>query len=189
VRTGIDLPGEVAGLIPTPEWKEKYKQEKWFLGNTYHMAIGQGDVLVTPLQVNLMTNVIAAGGKKCKPHLNGNTKCPDVQISPEALNIIRRGMVGACSKDGTAFPLFDFKPQVACKTGTAEYVRADGKTGSHAWLTAFAPAENPEISVTVLVEAGGEGSRVAAPIARKVMVKYFGVEDHFNYTVVSGVGE
>lgn len=191
VKTGIDLPGEVAGLIPTPDWKWQTKKEQWFLGNTYHMAIGQGDVLATPLQINLMTNVIAAGGKKCVPHLNKalNAQCSTLKIDDAILEIVKKGMVGACSKDGTAFPLFDFRPQVACKTGTAEYVRPDEKTGSHAWLTAFAPAEDPTISVTVLVEGGGEGSRVAAPIARKILTKYFGVEDKFNYAVVAGEGE
>jgi len=190
-KTKIDLPGEVTGLIPTPAWKEKFKNEKWFLGNTYHMAIGQGDVLTTPIQVNVMTNVIAAGGKKCVPHLNKalSPQCSTLKIDNKILEIVKRGMIGACSKDGTAFPLFDFKPQVACKTGTAEYILASGKTGTHAWLTAYAPAEDPTVSVTVLVEGGGEGSRVAAPIARKVLVKYFGVEDKFNYAAVSGVGE
>ena len=103
--------------------------------------------------------------------------------------MIRRGMVGACSEGGTAFPLFGFKPQVACKTGTAEYVQANGRTGSHAWFTVFAPAEDPTISVTVLVEGGGEGSRVAAPIARKILAKYFGVEDKYNYSAIAGEGE
>jgi len=146
---------------------------------------------VTPLQVNVMTNVIAAGGEKCVPHLNKMSKvqCSMISISEDILKIVRAGMIGACSSGGTAFPLFDFKPQIACKTGTAEYVRADGKIGTHAWFTAFAPVDDPTISVTVLVEGGGEGSRVAAPIARKIFVKYFGVEDKFNYSAVSGVGE
>ncbi|KKU02494.1 MAG: Penicillin-binding protein 2 [Candidatus Amesbacteria bacterium GW2011_GWA2_47_70] len=204
VKTGIDLPGEVAGLVPTPDWKWETKKEKWFLGNTYQMAIGQSDLLVTPLQVNVMTNVIAAGGEKCGPHLLksqipnpksqinsnvSNSQCTKIDINPDILDIVKKGMIGACSAGGTAFPLFGFEPQVACKTGTAEYVRPDGKIGTHAWLTAFAPAEDPAISVTVLVEGGGEGSRVAAPIARKILAKYFGVEDKYNYAAVEGVGE
>ncbi len=188
--TGIEIDGEVAGLVPTPQWKLKTKGEAWFLGNTYHMAIGQGDVLTTPIQVNLMTNVLATGGKKCRPHLSGSkVSCENVKISPQALDIVSRGMIGACSAGGTAFPLFDFKPQVACKTGTAEFVRPDGKIGTHAWLTAYAPADHPTISVTVLVEGGGEGSRAAAPVARKILAKYFGVEDHYNYAAISGQGE
>mgnify|MGYP001561297110 FL=1 len=191
VISGIDLPGEVAGLIPPPAWKEEAKGEKWFLGNTYQMAIGQSDSLVTPLQLNIMTGVIAAGGEKCKPHLNKmlNAKCEMLNISEEILKIVRAGMIGACSSGGTAFPLFDFKPQVACKTGTAEYVRSDGKIGTHAWLTAFAPADDPTIAITALVEGGGDGSRAAAPIIRQVLAKYFGVEDHYNYAAISGVGE
>lgn len=193
--TGIDIDGEVEGLVPTPEWKLATKGEKWFLGNTYHMAIGQGDVLTTPLQVNIMTNILATGGKKCKPHLLGTAiSCEAVKISPEALDVVKKGMIGACSAGGTAFPLFDFASlpngrQVACKTGTAEYIRPDGKTGTHAWLTAFAPADNPTISVTVLVEGGGEGSRAAAPVARKILAKYFGVDDHYNYAAIAGEGE
>jgi len=94
-----------------------------------------------------------------------------VGIKKETIDLITEGMKEACSPGGTAFPLFDFKPQVACKTGTAEFGDPKGRT--HAWLTAFAPAENPEIVVTALVEAGGEGSSVAAPIVRKVLEEYF----------------
>lgn len=185
-KMGIDLPGEVEGLIPTPEWKKKVKGELWFLGNTYHMAIGQGDILVTPAQVNVMTNILASEGMKCRLHLVGGQSCARVEIDEEALEVIHKGMVGACSKGGTATPLFDFQPQVACKTGTAEYARENGKIGTHAWLTAYAPADDPTISVTVLVEGGGEGSVAAAPVVRKILAKYFGVEDTFNYGVVEG---
>ena len=218
VISGIDLSGEVAGLIPTPKWKEETKEEQWFLGNTYQMAIGQSDLLVTPLQVNIMAGVIAARGEKCRPHLVNNPSrqgdlCTKVEISPEILDIVKRGMVGACSSGGTAFPFFDWNgqtsndstspsatnsgpsgspsqyPIVACKTGTAEYVSSDGKIGTHAWLTAYAPADDPTIAITALVEGGGEGSRAAAPIVRKVLAKYFGVEDHYNYAAVAGEGE
>lgn len=196
-KTGLDLPGEVPGLIPTPAWKEQAKGEKWFLGNTYHMAIGQGDVLTTPLQINLVTNVLAAGGQKCTPYLvkSDTAKCGKVEVTTEAVDIIKEGMVGACSSGGTAFVFFDWNgrpesfPTVACKTGTAEYVRPDGRIGTHAWLTAFAPADHPTISVTAMVEGGGEGSRVAAPIVRRVLAKYFGVADTFNYAAISGEGE
>jgi len=191
-KTGIDIPGEVEGLIPTPAWKQQVKHEPWFLGNTYHMAIGQGDILATPLQVNLMTNILATDGKKCPPHLNKalNAQCSVLSLRPEAMEIIKSGMVKACSYGGTAFPLFSLnanpdEPFVACKTGTAEYAGADGRIGTHAWLTAYAPVENPTLSVTVLVEAGGEGSKAAAPIARQVLVKYFNLKDNFNYTAIS----
>lgn len=200
--TGIDMPGEVAGLVPTPAWKEKFKGEKWFLGNTYHMAIGQGDVLATPVQVNLMTNILATN-KRCQLHIaqfpisnlqfsinDSMFKCLNVEISPEILNIIKRGMEGACRDGGTAYPFFVWDgPNVACKTGTAEYINEKGKYGTHAWFTIFAPVENPQISVTVLVEGGGEGSRDAAPIARKILSAYFNLQDKYNYGVIVGQGE
>lgn len=187
-ETAVDLPGESTGLIATPDWKEKVKGEKWFLGNTYHMAIGQGDILTTPLQVNLMTNVLATAGKKCKPHLvkkPNMDECPKVEISEVTMELIRKGMLGACSTGGTAFPLFGFEPRVACKTGTAEYF--DGRAGkmkTHGWLTAYAPADNPEVSVTVLMEGGGEGSNVAAPVVRKILSRYFNVTDTYNYAAI-----
>lgn len=192
-KADIDLPGEVEGLIPTPTWKEKFKNEQWFLGNTYHMAIGQGDVLATPLQVNQMTNILATN-KRCQLHIAKSSvlsaQCSGLQISPDILEIIKQGMIGACKAGGTAFPFFDWPgPEVACKTGTAEYINESGKYGTHAWFTIFAPADNPTISVTVLVEGGGEGSRAAAPIARKILSNYFGVEDKFNYGSLVGQGE
>ncbi len=191
VKSEIDLPGEVAGFVPTPEWKMKKRNEQWYLGNTYHMAIGQDDILTTPLQINLMTNILASAGKKCKPHLVQSTsqQCTEIEIDKDILNIVKDGMIGACTAGGTAFPLFYMSPTVACKPGTAEYVRADGKIGTHAWLTAYAPADDPTISVTAMVEGGGEGSYAAAPIARKILVKYLGLSDHFNYAAISGIGE
>ncbi|MBI5358053.1 hypothetical protein HZB69_00260 [Candidatus Amesbacteria bacterium] len=189
--TGIDLPGEVEGLIPTPDWKEKFKGEKWFLGNTYHMAIGQGDVLTTPLQVNLMTNILATN-KKCKLHIVNDPmiKCSNVEIAPDILDIIKKGMVGACKEGGTAYPFFSWTgPEVACKTGTAEYITRSGKYATHAWFTVFAPVMDPQISVTILIEGGGEGSKTAAPIARKILSEYFGIEDKFNYEIQAGEGE
>jgi len=166
-KTGINLPGEAAGLVPDP-------QKEWYLGNTYHLAIGQGDLLVTPLQQNQLGAVIANNGKWCKPILTENeaVDCRDLNLKKETLDLIKDGLVAACSPGGTAYPLFDFKPQVACKTGTAEI--GDKAENTHAWLTAFAPADDPQIVVTVLVEAGGQGSDQAAPIARKVLEKWFG---------------
>lgn len=191
-KTGIDIPGEVMGLIPDEEWKLRVKGERWFLGNTYHMSIGQGDMLTTPMQVNLMTGIIASNGKKCRPTIlkeilqndkwqMTNGKCEDVKLKEETIQLIKEGMLGACSTGGTAYPLFNFQPQVACKTGTAQF--SGGKT--HAWLTAFAPFDSfdstqdrsawgkPAIVVTVLVEGGGEGSRVAAPVVKEVLQEWF----------------
>jgi penicillin-binding protein 2 len=189
-KTGIELISELPGLVPNPQWKLKTVGEPWYLGNTYHIAIGQGDLLTTPIQVNSLTSVIANYGRLCKPKLilsnvrfqsdSGQSmfedvNCTDLDISSKTIQLITQGMVGACSPGGTAFPLFDFQPQVACKTGTAEFGPADEKgiRKTHAWLTGFVPAEDPQIVITVLIESGGEGSRDAAPIAREVLEKYF----------------
>lgn len=178
-KTGIDLPGEVAGLVPTPEWKMNTIGERWFLGNTYHMAIGQGDMALTPIGINASISAIAADGVYCTPRIVGEPECQNLGISAESISLVKEGMVGACDEEGTAFPFFDFEEdsgiQVACKTGTAETGFADEST--HAWFSVFAPVDEPEIVATVLVERGGEGSRVAAPIAREIFDYWFGVEE------------
>jgi len=177
-RFAIDLPGEIAGFMATPEWKEEVKGEPWFLGNTYHIAIGQGDLDLTPLGVNMLTAVVANQGKICRPRMlkleAPNTPyeadCKEIEIKKENLETVKKGMIGACSQGGTGWPFFDFGISVACKTGTAEV--GDGQE-THAWFTIFAPADNPEIVLTVLVERGGEGSSVAAPIAKEILKEYF----------------
>ena len=167
-KTKIDLPGEVANLVPSPEWKERVKGEPWFLGNTYHMAIGQGDLALSPIAVHSIVLAVAANGKVCRPHfvLSEEADCQDIGIKRETLEEIKKGMVGVCSAGGTAYPFFDFEPQAACKTGTAE---TSEKDKTHAWFTVMAPADFPEIVLTVLVEKGGEGSSVAAPLAREIL--------------------
>ncbi len=165
--TGIDIPGEVSGLVPTPEWKKKVKGESWFLGNTYHFSIGQGDIAVSPIQITSAIAGVASGGQLCRPHLIiGDSQCKKINIKKENLELIKRGMIGACTPGGTGFTFFDFKPQVACKTGTAE-TSLEGPP--HAWFVVFAPVDSPEIVMTVLVEKGGEGSKVAGPIARQIL--------------------
>ncbi len=172
-KTGVDLPNEAEGLIPDPAWKRKVKGELWFLGDTYNVSIGQGDVAITPLAVNMLASVIANGGKVCKPYINHNVEgsCKDLNLKPDTLNLIKEGMKEACSTGGTGVPFFGFQPQVACKTGTAE---TSEKDVTHAWFAVFAPIENPEIVLDVLVEKGGEGSKVAAPIAKDILTYYFG---------------
>ena len=189
--TLIDLPGEISGLVPSPEWKEKVKGERWFLGNTYHMWIGQGDIAVTPLELNRAITAIANKGSLCVPHLlsaevSGNFhfpvsifQCKDLGTKEENIKLVKQGMEDACSPGGTGFPFFDFKEKnlrhvsVACKTGTAE-TGVNNKT--HAWFTAFAPMDKPEIIATVLVEEGGEGSAVAGPIARDIFDYWFAAD-------------
>lgn len=168
--TGVDLPGEVAGLIPSPEWKLRTKKERWFLGNTYNMSIGQGDVALTPIEVNRETSVVASNGYLCRPQIVQGQNCIKLNISDKSISLVRDGMTQACSPGGTGYPLFNYKVSVACKTGTAETEEAN-KT--HAWFSAFAPADNPEIVATVLVEKGGEGSAVAAPLVKDLFDEYF----------------
>lgn len=172
-KTGIKIPGEVAGFVPTPKEKQRLKGERWFLGNTYHYAIGQGDLLTTPLQINNLTNVIASGGELCNPSLleDEEVNCQNLRLKDLSLKLVKEGMKEACSSKGTAFPFFEFKPQVACKTGTAEFGDPEGET--HAWLTAFAPFDKPDIVATALIEKGGEGSDVAAPVVKEIMNYYF----------------
>ncbi|MFA5532568.1 MAG: penicillin-binding transpeptidase domain-containing protein [Candidatus Shapirobacteria bacterium] len=176
-KTGIELTGELDGLVPDEKWKKEAKGENWYLGNTYHLSIGQGDLEVTPLQVNQMTNVIANNGIKCEMSIlkDSEVECTDLKIKNNNIAIVLEGMKAACKSGGTAWPLFNFKTEIACKTGTAEV--GDGSNDTHAWLTAFAPADDPQISITVLVERGGEGSDVAAPIVGDILKEWFGEPD------------
>lgn len=179
---GIELGGEAGGLMPDPAWKKsrfnteadrEARNDEWYLGDTYHVAIGQGYLLVTPLQVNAWTNVIASGGELCRPTIKkGASECKNLNIKPQTIELITKGMQEACAPGGTGWPLFNFRVPVACKTGTAEFGHPNNRT--HAWFTVFATVENPELSVTVLVEGAGEGSNVAAPIAKKVLEEWFG---------------
>ncbi|MBA3534699.1 MAG: penicillin-binding protein 2 [Ardenticatenales bacterium] len=205
--TRIRLPGESSGHVPTRQWKRLSKQESWVTGDTYNMSIGQGDVLVTPLQILNATTAIANGGTLYEPQLvyqiqdaQGNVVQsfqPRVlrraNVPAEHLAIVAEGMHGATSwEDGTARISFrDVAVSVAGKTGTAEYCPVitkedgtfdckrdkDGNQLTHAWFTAFAPYENPEIALVVFVHGNGEtviqGSEVAAPIARRIIDYYF----------------
>ncbi|MDP3917928.1 MAG: penicillin-binding transpeptidase domain-containing protein, partial [Candidatus Woesebacteria bacterium] len=173
--TDIDIPGEIISLIPSPDWKEKIKKEKWFLGNTYHFSIGQGDLALTPVGIHRANLVIANGGKFCNLKIVGETNCQKTKIKEENINLVKEGMKKVCIAGGTGFTFFDFSEkhngiEVGCKTGTAE-TNEDDKT--HAWFTVFAPLENPEIMLTVMVEKSGEGSKVAGPIARNIFNYYF----------------
>jgi penicillin-binding protein 2 len=169
-KTGIDIPGEVEGLVPSPAWKMQTKGERWFLGNTYHLSIGQGDLAVTPIAINRVTTAITNGGKLCVPKIVGDTTCQDLPINESNRAIVIEGMKQTCLSGGTAYPFFDFEKSVACKTGTAETLKPDV---THAWFTIAAPADNPEIILTILVEEGGEGSRDAAPLAREILDQWF----------------
>ncbi|MBI3980527.1 hypothetical protein HY345_00855 [Candidatus Microgenomates bacterium] len=185
-KTGIDLPQESTGLIPDESWKKNFIGEGWYLGDTYHLAIGQGYLLTTPLQVALMTSVVAGNGYLCQPHVllkeGVNNYCREIGLKQETLQAIKEGMKLACTSGGTGWPFFEFfvknasasarKMEVGCKTGTAEF--GDPKDRTHAWFTVFAPFNNPQVVLTVLVEGAGEGSNVAAPIAKNILGEWLG---------------
>lgn len=182
-KTGVDLPGEQAGFVPTVAWKEEAKNEPWYIGDTYHFAIGQGDVLVTPLQVANYNAAIANGGILYEPHLvsqilgEGDKVIRDVApkvirkdfISPENIKIVRQGMRDTVAY-GSARSLNALPVEVAGKTGTAQW---SSKKGPHAWFIGFAPYDNPDIAITVLVEEGVEGSAIAVPIAKDILNWYY----------------
>ena len=181
VNTKIGI-SEAEGLIPSPFWKEETIKDKWYLGDTYNLSIGQGYVLVTPLQVTAATTVFANGGYLCNPQLlklksktssraDSLNTCKKLPVSQKTLDLVRQGMLEACTTGGTGWPLFDFKPSVGCKTGTAE---SHGEESlPHAWFTVFAPFDKPEIALTVLVEEAGQGSDIASPIAKEILATYF----------------
>jgi len=181
-HTGINL-DDSTGLIPSDFWKREKIGEKWYLGDSYNFSIGQGYLLVTPLQLALSATVFAQDGKYCLPQIlkisNKITPhCEDLELEKETLATIREGMKKACETGGTGWPFFTFEPvtkgqrvEVGCKTGTAESRLKSGIP--HAWFTIFAPFDKPEISLTVLVEESGDGSNIAAPIAKEILTTYF----------------
>ncbi len=183
--TGIDLPGERNGFLPDPNWKSEVKNEPWYIGDTYHLAIGQGDILVTPIQVLSYTAAFANGGTLYKPQLLDRYYDQDreknIFVKPEVVNpriasaenieIVRSGMLRA-AQSGSARILSSLPVRAAAKTGTAQW-----KTDSdpHAWMIAFAPYDNPELAMVILVEEGVEGSGIAARIAHQFLSWYFTV--------------
>lgn len=158
-KPALPLEQVAAGLVPDPQWKARVLGEDWYLGNTYHFGIGQGDLLVTPLQVAQMTQALANQGELCQASLikQERLNCQSLAIDEGHLELILRGMIGACSQGGTAYPLFAYNTDketallgealtareqiarglVACKTGTAEFGAADarGYRKTHAWTT------------------------------------------------------
>ncbi len=187
-KTGIDLTGESSGLIPTKEWRERVKQERWYIGNTYHFSIGQGDVLVTPLQMLNATSVIASGGILYKPHFVTQIRDGDDKIVKELekeiirqdfiddynLEIVRQGMRQAVTH-GSARRLSLLDVDVAGKTGTAQW---SSQRKPHAWFSGFAPYDKPEIAFIILIEEGGDGSEVAVPIAFDILNWYFSDQEN-----------
>ncbi len=196
--TGIELSGEAAGLVPSDRWKRQTFGESWYTGDTYNSSIGQSFVLSTPLQLLNATAVIANGGTLYRPQLvsqvvdiQGNvvsTLTPDpireMAVSPENIELVRRGMRQTVTS-GTAWRWTFEDVAVAAKTGTAEYTKLDehgqlimdqhGYLPTHAWFTAFAPYDDPEIVLVVFLDDGGEGSQYALPVAENMLRAYFDI--------------
>ncbi|HOY56145.1 MAG TPA: penicillin-binding protein 2 [bacterium] len=179
---GIDLPGEADGFLPSQEWKKKNTGENWYIGDTYHLSIGQGDLTVTPLQILSLTSYFANGGTLYQPHLlKGliDDKNITTYIEPKILaknivdnfnvELVRQGMRQAVLS-GSASSLQDLPVTSAAKTGTAQ---AGDNQQPHAWFTVFAPFEKPEIVITVLIENGVEGSLTALPVVKDALSWYF----------------
>lgn len=197
--TGIDIPGEAAGRVPDPEWKAEihelepdlFPEPLWLPGDNINMSIGQGDLLVTPLQMAVAYAALANGGTLYRPQLAQRLETPEGEVikrfaarafgkapaDPETLEFIRTALEGVVQGEGTAAAAFAGFPldryPVAGKTGTAEPAFDD--QASHSWFAAFAPADDPQYVVVALVEQAGHGSEVAAPIVRRIFEELFGL--------------
>ncbi len=182
--TDVDINGELEGSIPDPAWKLENFGEDWYLGDTYHMAIGQGDILVTPLQMANAVAAIANGGTLYRPHLvnsilDGNNKVKEIFspvieaanfISSKTIDIVKRGMRQTVTS-GSARTLNALPIAVAGKTGTAQYGPNNSK--SHAWFITFAPYDNPTIAMAIILEGAGGGDVYAVPVANEIYQYYF----------------
>jgi len=197
-RSGIDIKGELEGLLPTPEWKKRRWNQPWYPGETVIFGIGQGYMLATPMQLAQATAIFANNGVAMKPHLvtgiqeasSGIVRPVEqvvtdrIELKPENVEIVRKGMEDVTLPGGTAVAVGAGAPYtVAAKTGTAQVVgikqgekydasKLDERHRDHALFIAYAPADDPQIALAVIVENGGSGGSVAGPIARKVMDYY-----------------
>ncbi|MBC7327083.1 penicillin-binding protein 2 [bacterium] len=172
-KTGIALPGEAEGFVADEEWKRKTFNEPWYAGDTANMAIGQGFTQLTPLQACRMVSAIANGGYLVRPIIvlgEKEEKIP-IGISQSTIELIKEGMRRVVmNQRGTGVAARVAGISVGGKTGSAE---DPPRKRTHAWFVCFAPVENPQIAVAVVVEEGGKGGSVAAPIAKKVLEAAF----------------
>jgi penicillin-binding protein 2 len=197
--TGLDLAHEKAGLVPSEEWARTKRGARWYPSETISVAIGQGPVLVTPLQVARAVAGLIEGGRLPTPHLFLASQDPKtgvrlryesaphatLALDPRKLDIVKEGMWAVINEPGgTAFGSRIPGLEAGGKTGTVQVAGRDAVLRSgvdrsliedHAWFTAFAPVNDPKIVVVVFVEHGGHGGAAAAPIARRLLAKYFGM--------------
>ena len=185
--TGIDLDGELAGNVPDEAWSQRTRGAPWYPGETISVAIGQGPLLTTPVQVAAMMAEVANGGLKVRPHVvrTADDPAPVAQsgIDPAILARLRNDLWSVVNDRGTGANAYVAGLDIAGKTGTVQVIRQTSRIASadlpydqrdHAWFASFAPAQRPELVVVVYVEHGGRGSQAAAPLARELYEIYFG---------------
>ncbi|MCR4410539.1 MAG: penicillin-binding protein 2 [Candidatus Saccharicenans sp.] len=185
-KTGVDLPGEKEGLVPSTDWKRRFLRQAWYPGETISVAIGQGPLLVTPLQLACLTSVVATRGLKVQPHLFRGTENDGnrerINLPEAIMEKVIEGMWRSVNNQGTGQGAYQPGFEVCGKTGTTQLIsretaerlvqRGVEVKKTHSWFTGFAPRQNPEIVVTVLVEFGGMGGQTAAPIAGQIFKAY-----------------
>ena len=185
-KTGIDLPGEQVGVLPDPQWKKEVMGEDWRIGDTYHVSIGQGDLLVTPIGLASYVSAIANGGVFFEPHIvkraRGTGNAEETIVHPKPLSDIRdmirdvvpyvqEGMEDVAAKPyGTAYSLSSLPFPVAAKTGTAQVAQ---NTKVNAFFIGYAPADDPKIALAILIENAREGSANTIPVAREVLLWFY----------------
>ncbi len=174
-KTGIDIPGEKKGLLPSPEWKRVINGQPWYPGDTINLSIGQGYLLVTPIEIARFISFVANGGKLVTPHflISPSIKFPikETRINKRYFKILQNAMRQVVTK-GTAVKLSFLKIKVAGKTGTAQTVSGGEGKENNSWFSGFAPYDNPKICVTVIAEKGGHSTDIAVPIAGKIFEFY-----------------
>jgi penicillin-binding protein 2 len=183
--TGVDLPFEASGLMPSPEWKLRVLKTPWYAGETVSVAIGQGQVAATPIQMARVAAFVANGGRLVRPHFARHARSPHQPsvVRPATIAAVKAGMSAVVS-DGTGMRARLQTVEVCGKTGSAQVVaraRLERTPNArdllpHGWFIAFAPADQPKIALAVLVEHGGSGAAAAAPVARRIRVHFFGLD-------------
>lgn len=194
--TGIDLPGEKAGIIPDRAWKKRVLHEGWWDGDTLNMAIGQGYLWVTPLQMVNIVSTVANEGTLFYPRVVKRIISPEgvvvqefepevnkrISLRPETWRMVKKGMIETVAR-GTGQAAYSRKLSIAGKTGTAQNPQGE----DHAWFVGFCPADKPELAFVVFVEHGGHGGVVSAPIIKEILTRYYGLEEEHRQVNISEV--
>jgi penicillin-binding protein 2 len=199
--TGVDLPFEVSGLVPDPDWKRQARQEPWYAGETVSVAVGQGSVLVTAMQMAQIAAIVGSSGEVFRPHVflrplpageladpapttSAGEPIRRVALDDSTWRVLQQAMWGVVNEGGTGWRARVSGVGVSGKTGTAQVASMSNLTErededrpqhlrNHAWFVGYAPQDSPKLALAVLVEHGGQGGRAAAPIAQKIFQAYF----------------